>query len=114
MNTFYPIVKDLITEQQKGIEGTAAFYVGEQLKEIAEAEPESAELLARDLLIPEMTIQKAEAKIKAYADKHKKGNCAVVPPKVAEEILRKFYGLSENGEKEAVSHGGKIDLNDFI
>jgi hypothetical protein len=114
MNTFYPIVKDLITEQQKGIEGTAAFYVGEQLKEIAEAEPASAELLARDLLIPEMTIQKAEEKIKAYADKHKKGNCAVVPPKIAEEILRKFYGLSEEEAKGGAANGGKIDLNDFI
>ena len=40
-----------------------------------------------------MSLANAEKKIKAYADKHRKGNFACVPPNVAENILREFYGL---------------------
>ena len=42
---------DLIAEQQKGHENEPRFMIGEQLKEIAEREPLSAELLERDLEI---------------------------------------------------------------
>ena len=86
-----------IEAQQKKEKGrTAAWMVGEQLKDIARHEPESAELLDKDLDIPEMSIQAAEKKIKAYADAHKTGNFACVTPIEAERILREFYGLGRN------------------
>ena len=85
-----------IEAQQKKEKGrTAAWMVGEQLKDMARREPESAELLDKDLDIPEMSIQAAEKKIKDYADKHKTGNFACVTPIEAERILREFYGLAK-------------------
>lgn len=107
----YEEVCALIEAQQKGKEGTAPWMVGEQLKEIALREPASAELLAQDLTVEAMSIVAAEKKIKAYADGHKVGNFACVTPKVAEGILREFYGLPEAGVA-AASDG--FDLLSFI
>ena len=86
-----------IERQQAKEKGrTAAWMVGEQLKDMARREPESAELLDKDLDIPEMSIQQAEKKIKVYADAHKRGSFACVTPAEAERILREFYGLTGN------------------
>lgn len=104
----------LIEAQQKGKENTAVWYVGEQLKEMAEADPVAAELLEKDLEIPEMSIMAAEKKIEEYARAHKKGNCGVCPPKEAERILREFYGLPAAGEKKEKKHGGIIDIADLL
>ena len=52
-------VFELIQEQQKGHETEPRFMIGEQLKEIAEREPLSAELLERDLEIEEMNPEAA-------------------------------------------------------
>ena len=96
MNEFQKNVIALIEGQQKGKENTAPWMVGEQLKEIALNEPNSAELLAHDLTVKEMSIEAAEKKIAEYAAKHKpsaKAPCSVVTPIVAEGILREFYGL---------------------
>ncbi len=103
-----------IEKQQQGKENTAPWMVGEQLKEIARREPVSAELLAKDLTVSGMGIVDAEKKIKAYADKHKKGSCAVVPPNVAEDILREFYGLPKGGAPAEEAMPGVIDLADFL
>ena len=70
--------------------------VGEQLKDICAADPHCAELVAQDLENKDMSLEKAAAKIKAYADelhKKQKGNCVCVPPNEAERIIREFYGL---------------------
>ena len=86
---------------------------------------ESAELLDKDLDIPEMSIQQAEKKIKAYADAHKTGSFACVTPVEAERILREFYGLTagENPSDRFAAtspvRGGKgdseiIDLGAFL
>ena len=88
MNVF-----EKIEAQQKGKENTALWMVGEQLKDICRREPRAAELVDKDLDVKEMSIAECEKKIKAWADAHKKGSCAVVPPNVAEEIIRKFYGI---------------------
>ena len=88
-------VFDKIAAQQKGRENTAPWMVGEQLKDICRREPKAAELVDRDLDVKEMSIVECEKKIKAYADSHKKGSCAVVPPNVAERIIREFYGIPE-------------------
>ena len=100
----------------------AAWYVGEQLKDICRKEPKSAELIAQDLDAPEMSITEAEKKIKKWADAHKTGNFAFVPPEEAEKILRKFYGLPAAPVEEAASDVGAepekttaiIDLADFL
>lgn len=90
-------VFEKITAQQKGTEGTAPWMVGEQLKEICLAEPGAAEIVSKDLDVKEMSLAACEKKIAAWADAHKKGNCAVVPPNVAEDIIRKFYGIPAAG-----------------
>lgn len=91
----------------------AVWCVGEQLKDLARREPESARLLAEDL--ETLTLVKAEQKIKAYADAHKTGNFAFVPPQEAERILREFYGLPSGApEAEPAEADGMIDLADFL
>lgn len=129
---------ELLKEQQKGMDQyTPAFMVGEQLKEIARREPESAELLAEDLAVKGKSIKDAEKLISAEAAKHKKGNSACVAPWTAEDILRKFYGLRErswgpgkeakdpatprdeaisspSGDQKGSQKGKLIDLADFL
>ena len=91
-------VFDKIEAQQKGKENTAAWMVGEQLKDICRADPHCAEIVAQDLENASMSLEQAEKQIKAYADKRKRtGNCVCVPPNVAERVLREFYGLPEMG-----------------
>lgn len=89
----------LVEEQQKAVEECRpAWCVGEQLKIIIREEPDSAELLARDLEVKEMSITMAEKKIREKADelhKSSKGKCVCVTPMQAEAVLRKFYGLKD-------------------
>ena len=85
-----------IAKQQEGKENTAAYMVGEQLKGIIRGNDTAAELVIQDLENPDMSLEKCEQKIKEYADKQEKhDNCVCVPPNVAEGIIRKFYGISE-------------------
>ncbi len=79
---------------QQGDAHTPIWMVREQLKDICRNEPKSAELVAQDLDIPEMSLMHCEKQIKAYADSHREGNFACVIPSVAEKIIRKFYGLT--------------------
>lgn len=90
-------VFEMIEAQQKGKENTPAWMVGEQLKDICRNEPASAELVAQDLSNTGMGIAECEKKIKKYADAHRKDNSYCVIPTVAEDIIRKFYGLPERG-----------------
>lgn len=94
-------VFEKIEAQQKGIEDTAPWMVGEQLKDICRGDPHCAELVDKDLDNKSMSIVEAEKKIKAYADTHKKGNFACVPPNVAERIIREFYGLPDAEQAQA-------------
>ena len=106
---------ELIRAQQKQAgEGSTVWCAGEQLADITMAEPESAELLARDLELPEMSIEKADGKIRAYADKNRKGAKSFgVSPLVADGILRKFYGLPErNAGKTAGISGSQTPAED--
>lgn len=116
-------VFEMIEEQQKGKEMTAVWLVGEQLKDICRQEPACAQIVAEDLANQDMSIDKCEKKIKAYADKHRKGNCAVVPPNVAEDIIREFYGLPKDGgavlqlvpqTPEAQDASDGLSLDDFL
>lgn len=110
---------DKIEAQQKGCENTPAWMVGEQLKDILRREPWNEELLAQDLDVKEMSLQKAATQIKAWADKQpRKGNCVCVPPNVAEKILREFYGLQEAAPEQTpkpAETGKKIlDFSAFL
>lgn len=114
-------VFEKIEAQQKGKEESAAWMVGEQLKEICRADPHCADIISADLDNKEMSIDAAERKIKAWADeKHKKdkGNCVCIPPNVADRILRDFYGLPEAGAAapaKTVNPTPEIlDLADFL
>ena len=112
MNVF-----EMIEAQQKGKENTAAWMVGEQLKEICRSDRHCAEIVAQDLTKEAMSIVKAEQQIKAWADKQKRtGNCVCVPPNKAEEIIRNFYGLPVAGQKPAPKHTGvlNLDLSAFV
>lgn len=110
-------LREIINEQRKGKEDNPVYMVGEQLLDIAAGEPDSLELLKQDLLVPEMSLENAEKQIKAWADKNKKGNCCCVSPKVADGILRKFYGLKSLDERKAESKPAEdsyIDLDSFL
>lgn len=107
-------VFEKIEAQQKGHEHTDQWMVGEQLKEICEAEPHCQEIVAADLENKDMSLEAAARKIKAWADEqHKKvkGNCVCVPPDVAETILRGFYGLPEKGQKSQAPENGQTPEN---
>lgn len=111
---------DMIAEQQKGHETEPRFMIGEQLKEIAEREPLSAELLERDLEIAEMSLEAAEKRFQKYADEnHGSAKAFCITPAVAEKLLREFYGLpSEQShapeEKKTEQATGYIDLSAFL
>ena len=112
-------LRELIEAQRKGKEDSPVWMVGEQLLEIAAGEPDSLELLKQDLTVPEMSLENAEKQIKAWADKHKKGSCCCVSPKVADGIIREFYGLKSLDEKKSEAKETKkqsnlIDLDSFL
>lgn len=91
-------VFEMIEAQQKGKEDTTSWMVGEQLKDICRQDPHCAEIVAKDLDNPSMSILECEKQIKDKADEiQKKGKqkCVGIPPNVAERVIRKFYGLPE-------------------
>lgn len=107
------LVIEKISAQQKGKEDTALFMVGEQLKDICRDTPGAAELVLQDLDVPEMSLEKCEAKIKAYADElhdKNKGGCICISPSTAEKIIRKFYGIGEKQEKTSSNIVSLTDL----
>ena len=84
-------VNEKISEQQKGLENSPAFFVGEQLKGICSTSEEIAEIVLTDLENPDMSIVKAEKQIKKYADENRKGASSFcVTPDIAEKIIKKF------------------------
>lgn len=107
-----------LREQQSGVEPRSPqWMVAQQLMDICRAEPESAELIARDLDNKAMTIVEAEKKLKAFADQHKKNGFACVTPEESDRILREFYGLPPRPGEQAgggASAGALgLDLSDF-
>lgn len=109
---------DILRQQQaQQKEGTPAWCVAEQLIELCEREPASAELLAHDLENDSMSIVEAEKKIKALADECKKkvgGSCVAISPREAEQVLREFYGLPMPEERASAESGKTLNLLDFL
>ena len=106
-------IQMLLEQQSKVKEHTAPWMVANQLMDICRREPASAELIAQDLENESMSIVEAEKKIKAFADKHKVGNCSCVGPEESENILREFYGLPKPGEGDR-RNGVVLNLADFL
>ncbi len=109
---------EAITVQQPKVEN-AVWMVGEQMKDMLRKEPYLAEIVLRDLEVPEMSLEHCEKKIKAWADQHKVGNFACVTPIRAEKIIREFYGLPERDVDPTASPEDRrsskfIDLTDFF
>lgn len=118
MNEWLEKALEKIAAQQPK-ERTAVWMVGEQLKDLLRAEPHLAELVAQDLEREGMGLAACEKKLKAYADGHKSGNFACVTPAVAEDIIRKFYGLPAVGESTSSAlrqepDGPLVRLEDFL
>ena len=123
-------VFEKIEAQQKGRENTDIWMVGEQLKDICRADPACAAIVAEDLENKAMSLEAVARKIKEYADAQKrkqKGNRVCVPPNVAEQIIREFYGLPAAGASAATDaaldaesmpasniSGGFLDLDSFL
>lgn len=97
---------------QQGVKNTMVWCVGEQLKDICRESEHNADIVSTDLDNSEMSIAKCEKKIAEYASKHKNGNCGCCPPNVADEIIRKFYGIPAPGE--APTKTNVLDLSDFL
>ena len=105
---------EIISEQQKGHENTDVFGIGEQLKDMAEGNAKITELLINDLTTDGMKLKDAAQVLKKHADSIRgKSNVVCITPKVADELLRKFYGLPSAQEKEQVA-APAIDLSDFL
>ena len=105
-----------IQPQQKGIENTAPWMVGEQLKDMLRKEPWLQDIVSEDLDQKSMSLAGCEKQIEAFADKNRKGNFACVTPRDAEKIIREFYGLPL-AEKSGAAEGeanGVIDLSAFF
>ena len=112
-------LKAIAAQQPK--ERSAVWMVGEQLKDMVRAEPETAALIAADLAGAGMTLADAEKKIAEAARKNKVGNVGCVTPAEADEILRKFYGLPQKQERETAAREEDanetpelLDLADFL
>ena len=109
---------EIISEQQKGHENEDVFGIGEQLKDMAKGNAKITELLINDLTTVGMKLTDAGKMFKKHADGihgNTKGKSGVVciTPKVADGLLRKFYGLPEAEEKVTVA-APVIDLSDFL
>ena len=114
MNVF-----EKIEQLQKGKENTPAWMVGEQLKDICRREPRCEQIVLEDLANPDMSLEKCEKQIKAWADKQRSdgAKCVCVPPNVAEGIIREFYGLGKAEETEEQQSGqknGMLSLEDIL
>lgn len=90
---------DKITAQQATYrQGSAPWCLGEQLKDILRAQPETVELVANDLDQTGMGLADCEKKIAAFAMDHKQGNVGFCGPADADRIIREFYGLPARSE----------------
>lgn len=105
---------EIINEQQKGHENEDVFGIGEQLKDMAEGNAKITELLINDLTTSGMKLVDAAKMFKQHADSIKGNkNKVCITPKVADGLLRRFYGLPDVTET-AVAEAPGIDLSDFL
>lgn len=110
-------VIEKINEQQNEYKaGHPAITVGEHLKYICKHTPGAAELVLRDLDVPDMNIGKCEEKIRELANKRHKengGDFAFVSPEEADGIIREFYGITDENIAQQVDENStdKVNIN---
>lgn len=121
MSRYNELVAKIAEQQARVDENSPVFMVGEQLKDICHESENLCDIVLGDLDIPEMSLVHCEKKIKEYSDKHKKkdATCFCVTPKLAESIIRKFYGLPEKALENSADiamdfSGAHIDLSAFM
>lgn len=86
----------------------------QQLIDIVGDNEKMAQLVCTDFE-NKMTVQECEKKIKAFVDKHHKGNCGYCPPQKAEQIIREFFGLGAAENKPQAAAAPKVlRLADFL
>lgn len=117
--TMENLIEKIAAMQPK--EQNDVWMVGEQLKDIARESEETAEILEKDLGVPEMGLKQAAAQLQKAADKKRGGmrgdSCVVITPAEADAILRRFYGIPERDAAPAPEKPGGhkvIDLFDMI
>lgn len=92
-------------------ENDKRYWVAEQIKDICRESDANAEHIFNDIDNDKISLAKVEEKIAAYATAH--GGCT--PPKAADDIIRKFFGLAERAETpKSQTPAGIISLEDFI
>lgn len=110
-----------IDEKVKGFEiGSHEWMIGEQIKDICERSDAAAEIVLQDLDVPEMSVVKCLKKFDELADKKRKESNKrriCITPYEAEEIICKFYGISEaiaEAEEKPIKDDNVINLEDFL
>ena len=103
---------------QQGEEGSVTFMLGEQLKEIAAESDHTANLILQDIDKECMGLEDLDEHFAEYAEKHKgKANRYCITPKVADTLIRDFYGLPERDATPAPvdeKPSGLLDLEIFL
>lgn len=109
-------IKKIEAQQAKLVETDPAWMVGEQLKDICRADMHCEKIVSEDLDNEAMSLKKAAEKLRKYADaNHGNSKCFCITPKVADGIIREFYGLPEGGEPaEEAPTSDFVDLSAFI
>ena len=102
-----------ITKQQPS-QRTDVWMVGEQLKELLQAEPQWAEMVERDLQNKEQSLEAVAKKIRDLAKKNKVESFGCVTPAEAEKIIRETYGIPERGAAPEAPADNVINLEDFF
>ena len=112
MSSFLDLAVDKITHYQSSYtEDDKQYWIAEQIKDICRESDTNAEHLFNDIDDEKMSLAEVEKNIAAYARAH--GGCT--PPKAADEIIRKFFGLAELAEKpKSQAPAGIISLEDFM
>lgn len=96
MNTNLQTALHKIHEQQKKCkQGSAPWYVGEQLKDILRQDATGAAHVAMDIDLKGMGLSDCEKKIAAFAKNNQQGNIGFCGPADSDRIIREFYGLPE-------------------
>ena len=100
--------------KQQPSQRTDVWMVGEQLKELLQAEPQWADMVERDLQNKDQSLEAVAKKIRDLAKKNKVGSFGCVTPMEAEKIIRETYGIPEKGTEPAPQPDNLIDLEAFF
>lgn len=112
MNELVNAIAAIAKQQPK--QRNDVWMIAEQLKDLLKAEPQWAEMVKRDLENKGQTLEDVAKLIRERAQKNKVGNCGIVTPMEADEIIRKVYGIPERGAAPEPPAENVIDLEDFF